>query len=667
MMQLVSLKMNDFRQYKGQQTINFSSDEENVTVIIGINGKGKTGIYRAMMFGLFGQLTLAQDKKDADIKLVNLDQLQKRIGDQVISSVEITFLHENRKYKITREIQGSMSKMKKVTERTGKSALVIEDLTYEKAREDYSDDLQIRIEIGKVIDESIREFFFFDGERVSSLAETDKEMRKAVRTGIEKLLEIDKLSRIQSIASKEYNRLQKKLTQESNDVNLNRLEESIKGLQSHILAAQQKLQSVEQEYLLCSQAVDDLENKLDKNKGIEKISSVIKEQKATHSAVTEHLLTTKSTITKLAFQEASFYLTEDLGLVASGYLDQLIENRDELIPRELIQQILNDRSCICGQSVEVGTDLYSAFQNLLQRSNYSEKMQLIGQIKAHIQEVSDAKDLFKANLLEHLKTYRAKKDELTSIAASLRDLENEKKQLSLTESEYQSLYETLVSRRKDLKALESDNVKITMEHENHRKELNEKQAEYELCISSNDKLKNERQKLDLLKRLDESLRTFNNDFIKEMSVYLTQETTQLLKSIIQRSDVDTIDQVCINEHFELSVAFESGIDMSDDISKGQREMVALAFVTALAKAASNNEEIIDFPLFMDTPFGRLSSENRENLLKYIPNLTSQWVLLTTDTEMTTKEESVLRETKKVGKTYKINMLSKYHSVVEEVR
>ncbi len=665
-MQLISLKMNDFRQYKGQQALQFSTNDKNVTVIIGVNGKGKTGIYRAMMFGLFGQLTLAQDKKGADIKLVNLDQLQNNIGDQVLGSVEIVFLHEDQRYTITRKNLGSMSKIKKVTERSGESNLVIEDLSYSKLRQEFSDDLQIKMEIGKVIDESIREFFFFDGERVSSLAETDKEMRKAVRLGIEKLLEIDKLSTIQIIANKEYSKLQKKLTQESNDVNLVNLEKTISGIKKEINETKACIHNKEEEQILCSQMVKEIETKLDKNKEIVQISMIIKEQAATLNACDEHLKSTKSTISNTLFHLAPSYLTEDLGVVASGYLDQLIESKDELIPKELIQQILAEKICICGQPIDESNELFNVFQDLLTRTNYSEKMQLIGQIKGHVQDVTLNKNQFRAELFQHLKTIRTKKDEMKTLVSSLKDLEYEKKQLSISEVEYRNLYSTLESKRSDLSLISTSIIKLNLILEQNESQLEEREKEYTVCVSKNEKLNNEIQKLDLLKRLDESLKEFNNNFIKEMSKHLTEETTQLLKRIIQRSDVETIDRVCINEHFELSITFDSGVDMSDDISKGQREMVALAFVTALAKAASNNPEIIDFPLFMDTPFGRLSSENRENLLRSIPELTSQWILLTTDTEMTTVEQSVLFDTNKVGKTYKINMLNKYHSVLEEI-
>ena len=48
-MLLKSLKLKDFRQFKGEQSVVFSTDpEKNVTIIMGENGSGKTTLLRAL-------------------------------------------------------------------------------------------------------------------------------------------------------------------------------------------------------------------------------------------------------------------------------------------------------------------------------------------------------------------------------------------------------------------------------------------------------------------------------------------------------------------------------------------------------------------------------------------------------------------------------------------
>lgn len=75
---------------------------------------------------------------------------------------------------------------------------------------------------------------------------------------------------------------------------------------------------------------------------------------------------------------------------------------------------------------------------------------------------------------------------------------------------------------------------------------------------------------------------------------------------------------------------------------------------SLAKVASQGRKEMFFPLFMDTPFARIDGANRDQLIKEIPKMTGQWVLLLTDTEFTTAEQNIFVEEKTVGKVYQLN-------------
>ena len=71
-MKLLKMELENFRQYYGKQSIEFASNNrENTTIIFGENGKGKTGIYRAIMFVLFGSTHISQDSENEKIHLTN--------------------------------------------------------------------------------------------------------------------------------------------------------------------------------------------------------------------------------------------------------------------------------------------------------------------------------------------------------------------------------------------------------------------------------------------------------------------------------------------------------------------------------------------------------------------------------------------------------------------
>src|SRR5690625_1779289 len=101
-----SLTMDNFRQYYGRQQIEFFHSNTNrvVTVVLGENGRGKTGIYRAMMLALFGDRKLAQDAKEAKIYLANIKAVEESSdnGEGIYVSVQLSFQHHQEDYIIER-------------------------------------------------------------------------------------------------------------------------------------------------------------------------------------------------------------------------------------------------------------------------------------------------------------------------------------------------------------------------------------------------------------------------------------------------------------------------------------------------------------------------------------------------------------------------------------
>lgn len=105
---LRKLTMQNFRQFRGQQSIEFASEPKgkNVTVIFGENGRGKTGVFRALMFCLYGDHKLSQDggvdKKE--LYLANMPELEEAHGKPIETFVEVEFYHKLEQFTIKRSI-----------------------------------------------------------------------------------------------------------------------------------------------------------------------------------------------------------------------------------------------------------------------------------------------------------------------------------------------------------------------------------------------------------------------------------------------------------------------------------------------------------------------------------------------------------------------------------
>ena len=180
---LIKLEMNNFRQYIGEQTIEFSTDpEKNVTVLIGVNTSGKTTIIRAFEWCLYGengfedQVLLNCEVKDN----MNRGEVQK-------VSVAVTFESNNMIYTLRR-----MYKYICIERKTedGKTVVILnkkpeEELTLEYLQSDGQtktpiDRSNITESMDRILPKDLSDYFFFGGERISGIANR-KDLSKSVR------------------------------------------------------------------------------------------------------------------------------------------------------------------------------------------------------------------------------------------------------------------------------------------------------------------------------------------------------------------------------------------------------------------------------------------------------------------------------------------------------
>ncbi len=117
-------------------------------------------------------------------------------------------------------------------------------------------------------------------------------------------------------------------------------------------------------------------------------------------------------------------------------------------------------------------------------------------------------------------------------------------------------------------------------------------------------------------------------------IHLNESTIAILRDnlreSVQRDATDiflnlTTDQsyqgLVINENYGLTILDSRGQEVQVR-SAGAEQIVALSLIGAL-----NRNAVRRGPIIMDTPFGRLDPQHRENILRFIPTLADQITLL----------------------------------------
>ena len=97
-MKLEWMRLRNFRQFYGDQTIRFSRDSSrNVTVVNGVNGAGKTSLFIALNWSLYG---LGADNIGELVSKRAIDEAT--VGSDVDMQVQLSFWHSGERYTVTR-------------------------------------------------------------------------------------------------------------------------------------------------------------------------------------------------------------------------------------------------------------------------------------------------------------------------------------------------------------------------------------------------------------------------------------------------------------------------------------------------------------------------------------------------------------------------------------
>jgi DNA sulfur modification protein DndD len=105
----------------------------------------------------------------------------------------------------------------------------------------------------------------------------------------------------------------------------------------------------------------------------------------------------------------------------------------------------------------------------------------------------------------------------------------------------------------------------------------------------------------------------------------------------------------INENYGLTIKDAEGRSVRER-SAGAEQIVALSLIDGLNRAGRRGG-----PIIMDTPFGRLDWTHRANVLRYLPEMAEQVILLVHEGELDPERELSILEPK-VGAMYRIKRI-----------
>lgn len=660
-MKIKKIVLNNFRQFKGTQEIIFSDNNSSgVTVIFGENGRGKTGIFRAMSFCLFGAIKLPQDDNvsETEITLVNLQVLDECIGTPVSAYVKVLFSHNACNYEMRRSIN-AIKTDDEITEENGELSLLV---TKEDGNSEVIDK-NIDEVINSILDKRLKDYFFLDGEKIEHLTRASAEQKREISIGIKNLLNINALE----IAISSLSRITRHFEETAKDVSsedLTRLYLQKKKAESE----KDKIIQLTKEYY---SSIDSTGAEIKKYDTLLRGFNDIKDLIEKRRSIEESLENEKNTLTNLS-SKMHDRISSCSMLVILPDLIKVFESIDikkkngeipSVIRKELIEKLLAEKKCICGNDLAEGSHSHTKILEWLNKTSKDNIDEVSLDLWRYLSDIINSSDDKKNLIEEDIFKYN-------NIKGTIKRLTDEAIKLS---------EKIGTSDRKDAGSFESQRSMCQQQLFDCERRLNENERRLKELDSEIDKYNseikveeikqgqnNEKIKASLLAKSSyNALNSIYNDFTNEVKELIANKATQILQSLLDTESAQTMKKIVVEDDYALQILDRYNKKFLANISAGQRQIMSISYIISLAQIASGTDKIF-FPFFMDTPFGRLSSEHRSNLISFIPKFMDQWILLATDTEFTREEARLLQKTNKWKYFYQLITNSDGNTIIKSI-
>lgn len=637
-MKINRLALKNYGPYSGQTEFDLHTTEDEPIILFGgKNGSGKTTLFNAIQICLHGRSAFDEQLSRSEYEDHMQSLLHTSGGETATeSAIRLDFqyddINKTEQYSVERTFRDR-----------GKS--LVENVTVRRNGKKLSDLEEDQWEdfIKELIPPGISQLFFFDGEKVESLASaigSDDEFTESLMS----LLGLDLVDQLETDMT--IYRSQK-LDEEGHD----ELAEAINDVEERKASAEAEKADVEVKIEEKTERIRELEETIERKE--QKLAEEggtfaerrdeYKDERARLETQIERL---RDDIRELVTGCYPFALAPDLCREVLERLETETEAAQMEAARtkaiETLDELAADKDSWAGNSVnseeskEILDELQEELSTRLAPSDTDDEYKLASEFSDR--EQREMESVVDEALTSVPKDIQSLTDELEEKTRRLREVEEK-----ISSAPSQSVIEPLLQEINELNQERGELENEVADHEERLEELEVNigrlESERENRLEDQKELQDVSERSELAADVQKAVQDYQDRLVTEKLEQLESVLTDRYLRISNKSEF--YEGVEIDaEEIEIHVRTKHGdLKHQSQLSAGERQIFATALLWALADISGR-----PLPFIIDTPLGRLDKEHRRKLVEnYFPTASHQVFLFSTDTEITEEYRELLQD------------------------
>ena len=659
-MKIKNIELNNYRLYKGFNKVDFpNGNNRNLYLISGENGFGKTTFLHSLLWCLYGRLMADIDetfKKEMsnggynNIVINNLNhickqQLNSEVTQGTLSlikkqgySVETEFVKEWSRYAVSLEfadvlIPSIPCQLLKITRSFDilldeeKVEILIDgvpnELTNEIGHEIFINDF--------ILNKDIARFFFFDSEKIVSLAETNTiDEKRKLCSAYNEVLGVKKYEDLR----KNLENMRLRFRRKSDDIDsrnkLNKLLSKQKSLNETIVEQEQQTTDLDSQLILLRKEDENLQMQL-LREGNNTTLEELNRQEALLETTRKKDADYKQQL-KQFLEYAPFAISGKLLQQTKSQLERdftLLQSQNDVRNQNFLLGNINAEMQEAFNNIKISVkdkkQLVESFHNIISKyqTNVTDEMPLLSVNKEDFDEFlavySNITTTYRVEF-EHLADdYRKNKQVMERTARNISNMHSKE-----NDSVIKSIRRQKNESERKIAELEQ---KIRQLHE-ERGAINKELAVVSRQVSELSKkvsIDDSDSKKDIVaEQLIEELNSFLVSMKQEKKFSLERRIKTTLNLLMHKTDfIGNVDVVIDNDVIDINLYAADGTPIKkESLSKGEQQLYATSLLKALVE-----ESGIKFPVFIDSPLQKFDKSHANKIItEFYPTVSKQVIL-----------------------------------------